>query len=131
MKSLQKHIGDLGEDLASRYLKSKDFIVLERNFIKFSSGAEKSEIDIIAKKADIFHFVEVKTISKVADNYRDSFLSPFDKVNVLKREKIVKAAEYWMNKNKFDLNIKYQIDVIAVKISNGFKNAKIKMIENI
>jgi putative endonuclease len=131
MEFSKKRIGSLGEDIACRYLKNKKFVILERNFIKTWSGAEKCEIDVIARKADIVHFVEVKTLLAKGGDSSNNFSSAFSKVDYLKKRKIEKAAEYWIGKNKIPLESKFQIDVVAIKISNTFSDAKIKVIENI
>ena len=49
-------LGRYGEDLATHYLKSQGYDVLERN-IRYRFG----EVDIIAKKENILIVVEVKT----------------------------------------------------------------------
>ena len=59
MAKNNQEIGRLGEDLAVKYLEQKDFGVIERNYWK-----KWGEIDIIAKKDDILHFVEVKAVSR-------------------------------------------------------------------
>lgn len=123
----KKHIGELGENIAARYLISKNFEILDRNFFKIWSGAEKCEIDIIAKQNDILHFVEVKTIIP-ADS---GFFCSFDKINFKKQRKIEKAAQYWLIKNKIPMESKYQIDALEVSLEKSFKSAKIRFIENI
>ena len=49
-------LGRYGEDLATNYLKSQGYDVLERN-IRYRFG----EVDIIAKKENMLIVVEVKT----------------------------------------------------------------------
>jgi len=51
-----KHIsiGRLGEDIATGYLKNRGFHIITRNYRK-----KWGEIDIIAKKDNVLHFVEV------------------------------------------------------------------------
>jgi Predicted endonuclease distantly related to archaeal Holliday junction resolvase len=78
--------------------------------LRASHGPKIAEVDIIAKKRDVFAFVEVKTIK--ANN---KFLAQ-DKVNETKKWKIAKAAEMWLIKNRIPLNSKWQIDVIAVEL---------------
>jgi Holliday junction resolvase-like predicted endonuclease len=79
-------------------------------FLRASHGPKIAEVDIIAKKRDLFAFVEVKTIKA-----NSKFLAQ-DKVNEVKIWKIAKAAEMWLIKNKVPLNVKWQIDVIAVEL---------------
>jgi len=103
--------GTLGERLAADYLKSRGYRILERNFFLRALGGPKiAEVDIIARKSDLFVFAEVKTIKA-----NSKYLAQ-DKVNETKKWKIAKAAEMWLIKNKVPLDVKWQIDVIAVEL---------------
>lgn len=55
-KGSKKMVGDEGEDLAASWLSSAGFSILHRNW---RSG--RYEIDIIAEKDGVLHFIEVKT----------------------------------------------------------------------
>jgi len=57
-KADKREIGQIGESVVCRFLKKQDFQIIKRNYWK-----KWGEIDIIAKKSDILHFVEVKTVS--------------------------------------------------------------------
>ena len=48
--------GIVGEDRACAYLKKQGFVILQRNF-----HSKFGELDIIAKKDEILHFIEVKS----------------------------------------------------------------------
>lgn len=73
------------------------------------------EIDIIAKKDEQIHFIEVKATSKDYDAlYR---------ITPQKLEKIIKTIGCYLNKNS--LNNDYQIDAIIVN------DKKIEWIKNI
>ena len=79
--------GTLGERLAADYLKSRGYRILERNFFLRALGGPKiAEVDIIARKNDLFVFAEVKTIKA-----NSKYLAQ-DKVNETKKWKIAKAA---------------------------------------
>jgi hypothetical protein len=54
-----KEIGAIGETVAAEFLRRKGFTILERNYLK-----PWGEIDIIALKADVVRFVEVKAVSR-------------------------------------------------------------------
>ncbi len=60
--------GILGEDKACKFLKKQGFEILKRNF-----HSKFGEIDIIAKKDEILHFIEVKFTQKeyLNNNVRD------------------------------------------------------------
>ena len=55
MATNKQKVGEIGENVASEYLKKKGFKILERNYWK-----KWGELDIIAQKGDVIHFVEVK-----------------------------------------------------------------------
>jgi len=108
-----KQVGKLGEDIACDYLKNKGYKILARNFERKISRFLKSEIDIIAKKQGIIHFVEVKTIKNKGQSF--VFL-PEAKVDFAKKRKLIKTAEFWLSKSKIPLDVKWQIDIISIKI---------------
>lgn len=55
----KQKLGALGEDIACKYLENNGYRVIERNYLK-----KWGEIDIIAKKGNKIHFVEVKAVSR-------------------------------------------------------------------
>lgn len=55
----KQKIGQIGENIATKHLKKLGFKILDRNYRK-----KCGEIDIVAKKGDILHFVEVKSVSR-------------------------------------------------------------------
>lgn len=63
-------IGDFGEDLAVEYLVKKGFEIICRNYRN-----RFGEIDIIAFKDDLFHFIEVKTVIRENFSERSTFSS--------------------------------------------------------
>ncbi|MSN95694.1 YraN family protein [Campylobacter sp. FMV-PI01] len=102
--------GFKSEDKAVNYLRNLNFEIIDRNF-----KSKFGEIDIIAKKNSVLHFVEVKATSGEYDSiYR---------ITPIKMDKILKTIDFYLMKSKFDLN--YQIDALLVQ-----KN-EIKFIENI
>ena len=120
-----KEIGVWGEKIALNYLKNKGYKILEQNYFPFSKwGKKQGEIDIICKKSHIIIFIEVKTL--LGDSSQ-----PEEKVNFKKQRQIIKLAQKYLLEKKFNPEIKWQIDVIAIKIDIDSKKAKIKHFENI
>ncbi len=121
-----KNLGNFGEKIAENYLIKNGYKILDRNYeFRIFGSPLKGEIDIIAKKNDIISFVEVKTLQQTQGG---SFL-PEDKVDFQKQRKLIKAAESWLMKKKIPLDTQWQIDIIAVEISQDNK-AKIRHLEN-
>lgn len=109
-----KDIGNLGEDLAVKFLLEKGYELLERNFFK-----PFGEIDIIAKDKDYLVFIEVKARKNV------NFGFPREFVNKNKIKKIQDVAQmYMLEKNLFGIKIRF--DVIEII----FDEHKITYIEN-
>jgi len=120
-----KKIGKSGEDIGVKYLKSKGYKILDRNFEKRVGSIKFGEIDIIAKKDGITIFCEVKTLSS------DSGLSPEQKVDFRKKEIIAKTAEIWLDEHGKEQDTKWQIDVLAIVLDFQTRKAKIRHFENI
>ncbi|MFA6252351.1 MAG: YraN family protein [Candidatus Paceibacterota bacterium] len=120
-------IGNRGECIARAYLLSKDYEIIETNyFFKTSTGRKLGEIDIIAKKNNVYSFVEVKSSAyKIGKN---PFFDLKKRVHCRKAEKIVFVAKNWLYFKKIE-NVKWQIDVISVLFSE--KNHELCHLENV
>ncbi|GBD34200.1 hypothetical protein HRbin34_00525 [bacterium HR34] len=117
-----KELGKIGEREAEEFLKEKGFKILDKNF---RIGDNKTfEVDIIAKKDKVFHFIEVKSSLKGSD-----YFSPEQRVNYFKKQRIEKAAEVWMGNNNISLDSSWQIDIVSVVFDEH--GAKIEFFENV
>ena len=83
-----KRRGDLGEDAAARYLESRGFRVLERNW-RFRQW----ELDLVCRDGDTVVFVEVKT------RRAGSMATPADALDRKKRQRLVKAASQYLTRH--------------------------------
>jgi len=129
-----KQFGNLGEKIAENYLRKKGYQILDRNYsFRIAGNPQKGEIDIVAKKDGIISFIEVKTLQPIRyikfGREQFSAISPEEKVNFNKQKKLVKTAESWLMKNKISLDTQWQIDIIAIEISQDNK-AKIRHLKN-
>lgn len=79
-------LGKYGEDFACRYLQSKGYEILARNFRCHRFG----EIDIIARQKSVISFIEVKTRTSTR------FGRPIEAVTLMKQRKIHRCAEYYL-----------------------------------
>ena len=113
----KKRIGKFGEDLAVIYLKRIGYKILERNF-----RCRVGEVDIIAKDVEEIVFIEVKTRTN------NTYGEPSEAVDYIKKEHIIKTANYYLYKNKL-YNKSIRFDVIEVFLSNKFHINHIKQIE--
>ncbi len=97
--------GKIGENIATDYLIKNQYVIEEKNY-RFG----RFEIDIIAKKNDILHFVEVKYRKSIAFGY------PEQSVSKSKMNQIKAAAENYIFDLQWDKNI--QFDIIAIIETN-------------
>ena len=98
----RKNIGDAGEDLAAMVLENSGFSILDRNF-----NTRVGELDIVAMKNDVIHFIEVKTRSGSMYGY------PSEAVTPAKQRHIRKAAEYYLQ-NRDCRYVSVSLDVFEV-----------------
>lgn len=95
--------GKLGEQLAEDFLVKKEYTILHRNW-----RHKKLEIDIIALKNEIPHFVEVKTRSS------KQFGEPEESVNKKKFRSLLQAVdEYLYRHPKYK---DFRIDILSITI---------------
>ena len=101
----RKNLGKYGEDLARKYLKKKNLIFLDKNFVFM-----RCEIDLIFldKKNETVIFVEVKT--RMNKNYGE----PEESITSFKQRNIQKAAQGFILKNKMYENFNMRFDTISI-----------------
>lgn len=100
-KTLPKVFGDKSETLASQFLEQEGFLILERNYFARKLG----EIDIIAQKEDVLHFIEVKSAKADFD--------PVYNVTASKLRKVVNSAHYYLKVKHLD--VIFSIDALIVR----------------
>ena len=81
-----RSLGRYGEDLACKYLQAKGYKILKRNFRCRRFG----EIDIVASKAGVLSFIEVKTRASLR------YGMPAEDVTLAKQRKIYRVAQYYL-----------------------------------
>ena len=110
-KITQKQIiGKKGEELALHFLIEKGFEKLETNFR--AGRGSNGEIDIIVKKENVIHFIEVKT------RKNDDFGNPESFVSEAQANKISQTSELFLYNYEEKLNQEFkgfiQFDIISI-----------------
>ena len=108
--------GTEGEDIAVKYLESKGYRIIQRNY-RF----ERNEIDIIAEYGNMLVFIEVKA------RRSKEFGDPEDSVTLKKRARIRATAEGYLYEKRID-DRGCRFDVIAIEYIDN--NTEIRHIEN-
>lgn len=91
--------GNLAEEKAKKFLEENSFEILEQNFY-----SRFGEIDIIATKDDVLHFIEVKS----ALDYELAIQN----ITPKKLSKIIKTSEFYLK--KINYTKEFQFDAVIV-----------------
>lgn len=89
------------EQIAREYLSQQGYIIITSNY-----RYKHCEIDIIARKDDIIHFIEVKFRKDNSYGYPESF------VTQAQQQRIKSAAEQFLEDNNIDNTIVF--DIISI-----------------
>jgi len=130
-----KNKGDIGEGIAVKYLQSKGFFVLDRNYFK-----KWGELDIIAQKSGLLHFFEVKSVTY------EHFTGPHQpeenvhgrKIQHIRRmiqtyysEKYSRTDENGKNLGQTGEELVFQFHVLSIYMNMKTRRARIRWIQNI
>jgi putative endonuclease len=96
---MSRYKGDLAENRACQYVENLGFFIIDRNFY-----SRFGEIDIIASKDDILHFIEVKSSTSYEAVYN---------ITPSKLKKIIKTANLYIK--KFNIDKAFCIDAVIVQ----------------
>jgi len=103
---MARRTGEVGENVACRWLMSRGYRILTRNF-----HARRGELDIVAQKDSVIAFVEVKT--RTGGETGQGACS----VGAAKQFHLRKAAEAWLAVNRWAENMWIRFDVVEVCLS--------------
>lgn len=102
---MAKHLetGRQGEELAVEWLLAQGFVIMHRNW-KYSYF----ELDVVASKNNILHFIEVKTRTN------DTYGYPEEDVTTKKLERLMNAGEEFLYQNPEWERIQY--DILSIRL---------------
>jgi putative endonuclease len=124
-QTVKQKIGDLGENIAVKHFVKHFFGILDRNYRK-----KWGEIDIVAKKDGILHFIEVKTIRNLPENAENNY-KPEENVHFWKRQRLARIIQTYLLDKKVSCETEWQADVATVFLDFKTRRARIKIIENV
>ncbi len=130
--SKSQKIGELGEDVACKYLEKHGFAVLERNYTK-----KWGEIDIIANKEGKLYFIEVKSVSRDLDHLNSAVenvtrgtFRPEENMHPWKMKRLARTVSTYLIHKRIG-NTPWQFDLLVVCIDMSKRLARVKVVENV
>jgi putative endonuclease len=131
--SNSQKIGELGEDVACKFLMKHGFSVLERNYTK-----KWGEIDIITRKEDKIYFIEVKSKKVESIDYVNRFLEgpdretsrPEDNMHPWKLKRLSRTIQTYLIHKRIG-NTPWQFDLLVVYLDTNKRLARVKVVENV
>jgi putative endonuclease len=117
-----KELGFLAENIAARYLEERGYEVIAKNYRK-----PWGELDIVARAGETVVFVEVKA-------NRQEFIGDFNpeiRVDHRKAHKIKRTAMLFLERELGNMDVEWQVDIVAVTFDVPNKKAKIRHFKNI
>ncbi|MBI5755180.1 YraN family protein [Candidatus Peregrinibacteria bacterium] len=113
----QKHLtGKIGEDIATSFLRSQGYEILDRNF-RFGH----KEIDLIVEKDEWLVFVEVKMRRTLDFGYGE------ESVTGEKRKHLLSAAAEYLKNRGHNTSREWRFDIVAIELG---KKGAVKNIEH-
>ena len=100
-------LGDRGEMAACEFLRARGYQIAEKNY-----KCKLGEIDLIARRNGRLAFIEIKTRTST------QFGTPQEAVDLKKREKLFKLAQWYLKEKKLE-KVPIAFDVVAVLWKEG------------
>ncbi len=124
----KRKLGDIGENCACEFLRRRGYEILERNYLR-----KWGEIDIIARKGGVTHFVEVKsvthrTLGAGALMFNPQY-RPEENMHPGKLRRLHRTIEIYLLHAKHVGD--WQLDLITARIDTHTRQARVELIENI
>ena len=107
------------ETAVAEHLQRLGYRVLDRNWRR-----PWGELDVVAERHGVVHFVEVKA-SRIR---RDGF-DPIVRADARKMHKVKRTGKTWLSAHRYGPDTEWQIDVASVIL--GQSGAEIELLENI
>ena len=129
-------IGEIGENIAVKFLVKHGFSIIDRNYTK-----KWGEIDIVAEKGNKLYFIEVKSVSRETLNtfIPKSFNSsderyqyrPEDNMHPWKLKRLSRTIQTYLLSKRIPDEKEWQVDLFVVYLSQKERKARVKVVSDI
>jgi len=121
-------IGELGENIAVRFLMKQKFIIVDRNYTK-----KWGELDIVAEKNNKLHFVEVKSVSRDLTfvSRETNTWRAEDNMHPWKLKRMSRTIQTYLLSKRIPDEKEWEVDLLVVYLDLKNKKAKVKLVNDI
>src|SRR3989338_7516962 len=125
-------IGQIGENIAVKFLVKHGFSILDRNYTK-----KWGEIDIIAEKSNKIYFIEVKSVSSfdiaqdVPHETSKDIYRPEENVHPWKMKRMARTIQTYLLSKRIPEEKEWQVDLLVVYLDLKNKKARVKVVKDI
>ena len=116
--SARQRLGEFAESLVCRYLEEHEYAILERNYTK-----RCGEIDIVAQKGAVIHFIEVKCVSREIKTVR-----PEDHLDWAKSKRLARTISSYIYEKGAGA---WQFDLICLILNHHTRRARLYTLEDL
>lgn len=124
--SEKQKVGEIGENVAEKFLVKHGFSILDRNYTK-----KFGEIDIVAKKENKLYFVEVKSIARENVIRETNDYRPEDNMHPWKLKRLSRTIQTYLLSKKMPEEQEWQVDLLVVFLDMKNKKAKVEVVKDI
>jgi putative endonuclease len=142
--SEKQKIGEIGENVACKFLVKHGFTILERNYTK-----KWGEIDIVAQRQENrarllpnqreggqglkLYFIEVKAVTRDLNVIRETLDSyrPEDNMHPWKLKRLSRTIQTYLVSKHVSESTEWQFDLLVVFLDMNNKKARVKRVEDV
>jgi len=125
----KRRLGNIGENCAAEFLVRRGYEILDRNYLR-----KWGELDIVARRGEILHFVEVKSVSRRTSDWRvthgTSAYRPEENVHPQKLKRLSRAIQTYILEKRLD-HMDWQLDIMTAYVDEEARKARVEILENI
>ncbi|MCX6754946.1 MAG: YraN family protein [Candidatus Nomurabacteria bacterium] len=135
-------IGEIGENVACKFLVKQGFTIIERNYTR-----KYGEIDIVAQRqekqldkrtGDVsqvtkIYFIEVKAVTRDLSVNRETLDTwrPEDNMHPWKLKRLSRTIQTYLVAKKIPEDVEWQFDLLVVFLDMKAKKARVKIVSDV
>ncbi len=126
MRTEKRKTGDLGEELAVLWLEKQRYRVIVRNYLK-----KWGELDIVATKDNVVHFIEVKSVKRFhGEQASEDQYEAEENVHPWKLKRLYRVIDIFLENEKLE-DADWQLDVVVVELDDEHREGRVRILEDV